>query len=65
MSEPGNERDTFYLRHMLECIGSIEVYCAAGDMESDERTLDAVLRKLQLLTESSKRVSEEVKAMPQ
>ena len=46
---------------MLECIDSIAAYCAAGDMGSDERTLDAVLRKLQILTESPKRVSEELK----
>jgi uncharacterized protein with HEPN domain len=56
------ERDAFYLAHMLECIDAIESYCAAGDVESDERTLDAVLRRLQILTESSKRVSDELKA---
>ena len=47
---------------MLECVDAIESYCAAGDVESDERTLDAVLRRLQILTESSKRVSDELKA---
>jgi len=31
-------------------------------VESDERTLDAVLRRLQIMTESSKRVSDELKA---
>ena len=35
-----------------------ESYCAAGDVESDERTLDAVLGRLQILTESSQRVSD-------
>jgi uncharacterized protein with HEPN domain len=54
-------RDAFYLMHMLECIDDIERYCASGDIESDQRTLDAVLRKLQILTESSMRVSAEVK----
>jgi len=39
-----------------------ESYCADGDVESDERTLDAALRRLQILTESSKRVSDELKA---
>jgi uncharacterized protein with HEPN domain len=57
-----NERDAFYLAHMLECVDAIESYCAAGDVESDERTLDAVLRRLQILIESSKRVSDELKA---
>jgi len=42
-----NERDAFNL---------------AGDVESDERTLDAVLRRPQILTESSRRVSEALKA---
>jgi uncharacterized protein with HEPN domain len=36
---------------MLECIEDIELYCASADIGSDQRTLDAVLRKL--LTESS------------
>ena len=45
-----NERDAFYLAHMLECIDAIKSYCVAGDVESDERTLDAVLRRLQILT---------------
>ncbi len=61
MREAKNERDVFYVKHMLECIDAIETYCAAGDIESDARTMDAVLRKLQILTESSKRVSEELK----
>jgi uncharacterized protein with HEPN domain len=47
---------------MLECIEDIELYCASGDIGSDQRTLDAVLRRLQILTESSTRVSAEVKA---
>jgi uncharacterized protein with HEPN domain len=46
---------------MLECIDAIETYCADGDIESDKRTLDAVLRRLQILTESSKRVSNQLK----
>jgi len=48
---------------MLECIDDIERYCASGDMGSDQRTLDAVLRKLQILTESSTRVSAEIKTV--
>jgi hypothetical protein len=30
---------------MLESIGAIAEYSNAGDMESDERTMDAVLRR--------------------
>lgn len=47
---------------MLECIESIERYSAARDIALDELTQDAVLRKLQILAESSKRVSEALKA---
>jgi uncharacterized protein with HEPN domain len=47
---------------MLECIESIERYSASRDIELDELTQDAVLRKLQILAESSKRVSEARKA---
>jgi len=43
---------------MLECIESIERYSASNDVARDELTQDAVLRKLQILAESSKRVSE-------
>jgi len=43
---------------MLECIESIERYSASRDVELDELTQDAVLRKLQILAESSKRISE-------
>jgi uncharacterized protein with HEPN domain len=56
------DRDVFYLAHMLECIESIERYTAANSIELDELTQDAVLRKLQILAESSKRVSEARKA---
>ena len=62
MSIDPPERDRFYLLHMLECIADIEKYCEASDIESDQRTMDAVLRKLQILTESSMRVSVELKA---
>ena len=56
------DRDVFYPAHMLECIESIERYTAANDIEIDELTQDAVLRKLQILAESSRRVSEARKA---
>jgi len=60
---PSGDRDAFYLAHMLECIESIERYSAAHNIELDELTQDAVLRKLQILAESSnKRISEARKA---
>ena len=49
--QPSGDRDVFYLTHMLECIESIERYSAIPDIESDELAQDAILRKLQLLTE--------------
>ena len=55
------ERDYFYLTHMLECIESIERYAKVRELDS-ELISDAILRKLQLLTESSKRVSVTCKA---
>jgi uncharacterized protein with HEPN domain len=47
---------------MLECIQSIERYSGSRDIELDELTQDAILRKLQILAESSKRISEARKA---
>ncbi len=47
---------------MLECIDAIEKYCGDTDLEADDRTRDAVLRQLQMMTESSKRISEASKA---
>ena len=35
---------------MPECIDAIESYCAAGDVESDDRRLNALPRRLQILT---------------
>ena len=61
-ASPSGDRDAFYLAHMLECIESIERYSASHDIVLDELTQDAVLRKLQILAESSKRVSEVRKA---
>lgn len=58
-----SERDQLYVEHMLECIGRIERY-AAGDRArflKSEIIQDAVVRNLQVLTESSQRLSEAVK----
>ena len=55
--------DRLYLTHILECIANIEEDAAAGREEfMARRTLrDAVMRNLQILTESSHHVSAEVK----
>ena len=54
---------TFYVLHMLECIANIEEDTAGGrEAFFRSRTLrDAVMRNLQLLAESGKRVPELVK----
>jgi uncharacterized protein with HEPN domain len=56
--------DRLYLIHISECIDRIEQYTAGGEVEYKNATLiqDAVLRNLQILAESSQRVSETLKA---
>ncbi len=56
--------DRLYLVHIVECITRIHDYTAPGRAEFLRSTLiqDAVMRNLQILTESSQRVSEELKA---
>ncbi len=56
--------DRLYLIHISECIGRIEEYTASGRdvFLHDTKTQDAVLRNLQVLAESSQRLSEELKA---
>lgn len=55
------ERDQLYLEHILESIRRIEEYTASGRAGFDSNTIiqDAVVRNLQLIGESSKRLSEE------
>jgi len=55
--------DTFYLRYILECIRRVEEDTAGGvDVFRASRTAqDAVLRNLQVLAESSQRLSGELK----
>ncbi|HEV2689311.1 MAG TPA: DUF86 domain-containing protein, partial [Bryobacteraceae bacterium] len=60
--------DSVYLQHILECIQRIEEDTAAGvDAFRASRThQDAVLRNLQVLAESSQRLSSDLKsAWPQ
>ena len=56
--------DRLYLAHILECIAKIESYTAEGRdfFLSDEKTQDAVLRNLQIMAESSQRLSDSLKA---
>lgn len=60
-----SQRDDFvYLEHMLECIACIEEY-TGGDAKNffESRLIqDAVVRNLQILAESSQRLSESLKA---
>ena len=61
---PGPEADRVLLAHMGECIERIREY-TAGDrsrFEVSRLVQDAVIRNLQTLTESSQRLSDEVKA---
>jgi len=56
--------DTVYLRHIMESIRRIEEDVAQGrDSFLDSHTFqDAVLRNLQTLTESTQRLSDDLKA---
>lgn len=59
-----NKDDTVYLRHILECIRRIEEDMVEGRerfMES-HTPQDAVLRNLQVMAESTQRLSETTKA---
>lgn len=61
---PGPETDRVLLAHMRECIERIREY-TAGDrsrFETSRLVQDAVIRNLQTLTESSQRLSDEIKA---
>ena len=53
-----------YLRHILECIDSVEQY-VGDDRDAfldNPMARDAVLRQLQVMAESSQRVPDELKA---
>jgi uncharacterized protein with HEPN domain len=55
-----SERDQIYIEHMLECIGRIARYTADDRDKFIQSDLvqDAVVRNLQILAESSQRLSE-------
>lgn len=56
-------RDQLYLQHILECIEKIESYTRNGKAQFDHDPLiqDAVTRNLQILAESSQRISDNTK----
>lgn len=56
--------DRLYLIHIAECIDRIEQYTSGGKDDYMKSTLiqDAVTRNLQILAESSRRVSDPLKA---
>lgn len=60
---PGPDTDRVLLAHMGECIERIREY-TAGDrsrFEASRLVQDAVIRNLQTLTESSQRLSDDIK----
>lgn len=56
--------DTLYLIHITECLARIEQYTAAGKEAffADSKTQDAVLRNLQIMAESTQRLSDSIRA---
>jgi len=57
------ERDQTYIAHMLECIQRIDNYVTSGKESflSTELLQDAVMRVLQVMAESSQRLSDQAK----
>lgn len=55
--------DVVYLRHILECIDSIESYVPNGkqDFFSSKLIQDAVIRNLEVVGEATKRISQELR----
>ncbi len=59
----GNEADHIYILHMLECIERVKTYTSDGESVFLQSQLvqDAVIRNLQVMAESSQRLSESTK----
>lgn len=57
-------RDRTYLTHIIECITWMESFCVGGKdaFMQDRKTQSAVLRELQVLAESTQRLSDNLKA---
>lgn len=58
------KEDKLYLIHITECIDRIEQFTAEGKNTffNDLKTQDAVIRNLQTMAESTKRLSDSLKA---
>lgn len=56
--------DAFYLQHILQCIERIEKYTVAGRdaFLADTKTQDAVVHNLQILAESTLRLTDTLKS---
>ena len=59
----GNEADQVYIVHMLECIERVKTYTSDGEFVFRQSQLvqDAVIRNLEVMAESSQRLSESTK----
>lgn len=57
------DRDQTYILHMLECIARVEQYVNndRNRYDTDPMVQDAVLRTLQVMAESSQRLSDQAK----
>jgi uncharacterized protein with HEPN domain len=57
------KEDRVYLEYVLQCIELIETYCEGGREEFFNKSMvqDAVFRRLQTLTESTQRLSDDLK----
>ena len=60
----GAAADRLYLTHILECIENVQsdVQGQRDRLENNRTVRDAVLRNLQILAESTQRLSEQIKA---
>jgi uncharacterized protein with HEPN domain len=58
------DRDRVLLTHMLECISHVDAFCGGQRerFEASRLVQDAVVRNLHMLTESSQRLSDPIKA---
>ena len=56
----GDEADLVYIVHMLECIKRVKTYTSDGEsvFRQSQLVQDAVIRNLQVMAESSQRLSE-------
>lgn len=61
--KPGPESDRILLDHVLECIGHVEDYTRNGKAEflGSNMVQDASARKLQVMAESTQRLSHSIK----